>query len=85
MLNNQPNPFTESTTIYYTISKASDVEIAVFDWAGRKLTNYKYKSQAAGAYTIAIDKAKLTQAGLYYYTLYVDGKMMASKKMIKLR
>jgi hypothetical protein len=83
-LNNQPNPFTESTTIYYAISKTSNVEVAVFDWTGRKLTTYKYDSQAAGAYTIAIDKTKLTQAGLYYYTLYVDGKMTASKKMIKL-
>jgi enediyne biosynthesis protein E4 len=81
---NHPNPFTESTTIYYTLNKTADVLVALSDGTGRRVSSYSYRNQAAGEYTISVGKDRLTHAGIYYYTIYVDGKRVTSKKMVKL-
>lgn len=76
---NVPNPFNQKTTISYSIpSQFSNASIVVFDLNGKLLLQYdnlKGKSQ------VAIEGNKLS-AGMYIYSLLVNGKEITSKKMI---
>lgn len=76
---NVPNPFNQKTTISYNIpSQLSNASVAIFDLTGKLLLQYddlKGKSQ------IAVEGNKLS-AGMYIYSLLVNGKEVTSKKMI---
>ncbi|MBI3520717.1 MAG: T9SS type A sorting domain-containing protein [Bacteroidetes bacterium] len=75
---NIPNPFTSESTVNYQLAK--DVTSAVFtvtDIMGRVITSEKANT-AAGAHSI---KLGAYAAGVYYYSLNVDGHV-TTKKMI---
>ena len=74
---NQPNPFNQSTTIRYRLPQGAKGQINVYD-AGGVLVK-----------TVAANESGQTQingadlkAGLYTYTLMVNGQLAASKKFI---
>ncbi|MFZ5518084.1 MAG: YCF48-related protein [Candidatus Zhuqueibacterota bacterium] len=77
---NYPNPFNPSTVIQYSIPKASQVELAVFDLLGRKLKVIVTGKQEAGIYYIKFDSQNLP-AGLYFYRLRT-GEFCETKKMV---
>lgn len=68
-----PNPSVERATVEYTLEKNSDnVNLTVFDKAGRKVLDQKYNSQAAGTYKVNIETSTLN-AGTYFYQLTANG------------
>ncbi len=81
---NHPNPFSSSTIIPYSISKASSVELSVYDILGDKVQTLVNETQAAGNYNIPF-YAKDLSAGIYFYSLSVDGVKSEKKKMLLLR
>ncbi len=76
---NYPNPFKGETTVKYTlINPAKNVSINIIDITGKEV----YKTNAdnqIGAHSIKLGSH--LAAGVYYYTLNIDGAT-SSKKMI---
>lgn len=76
---NIPNPFSNSTSISYTIPQQfSSAKIIVSDRNGNALKQVNLSNNKG---TITVDAAILT-SGAYQYSLYVDGKLIDSKQMI---
>ena len=77
---NKPNPFSNETVIEYNIvSKSNTSSIMIFDMNGKLLKTYPVKEQGKGQITI---NGKELSAGLYHYSLVVDGQEIDTKKMI---
>ena len=76
---NIPNPFSENTTISYTVpSTTGKVILAVFDLNGKMLLQYNLQQ---GKNTIVV-KGNTLSAGMYLYSLIADGQEVLSKKMV---
>lgn len=80
---NYPNPFNPSTTIQYDISKASQVNLVVYDILGQKIGELVKGFHEAGSYSVNFDASKFP-SGLYIYRLQA-GKFTSIKKMILLK
>ena len=77
---NVPNPFASSTSINYNLPKQfSSARIMITDKAGN--TVKQFSISGAGKGNITVDAAMLS-SGTYQYSLYVDGKLLASKQML---
>lgn len=75
---NVPNPFTGESTITYQLAKdANSVLFTVTDVMGRVISSEK-AATSTGSHSIKLGSFA---AGVYYYTLNVDGKT-STKKMI---
>ncbi|MFT3702385.1 MAG: tail fiber domain-containing protein [Agriterribacter sp.] len=80
---NTPNPFRGNTTINYKISREnSNAQIVVYDAAGKTLKQYNISPDENGM--LRIDAATLP-SGTYHYTLFVDGKIVDTKKMVLIK
>jgi len=77
---NEPNPFSNSTTIGFYIDQPSLVEISVFDMTGRQLY-FDKGNYTSGGHSIVIDQSDLNSSGLLYYQLSAGDKV-ATKRMI---
>ncbi len=78
-----PNPFSSQLTIPYIIGKEGNhqVNIVVSDLAGRAV--YRYAESATfGEYTHTWTPAGNLAKGLYLVSLYVDGSLMHTAKVI---
>ncbi len=80
---NFPNPFNPSTEIKYSIPKASNVSLTVYNMLGQKIAGLVNGQKAAGNYTVLFDASKLS-SGIYFYTLKA-GNFVTTKKMILLK
>jgi F5/8 type C domain/Secretion system C-terminal sorting domain len=83
LFQNYPNPFNPSTTIRFTIPKASYVNLTVFNILGQRVEAILNKELSAGTYNITFDASKYS-SGVYFYTLKT-GDYLLTKKMILLR
>jgi hypothetical protein len=78
-----PNPFTEQTTISYSLTSAAAVELKLIDALGKEIRLQGIKNQEIGNYTFNIDKNQLNLAsGLYIISLKVDSKTSYSKLLL---
>jgi Secretion system C-terminal sorting domain len=83
LLQNQPNPFTNQTTVKYQLKKAaSDVAVQVYDIRGVKVFEKAEKNLKAGSYSVEISDNTLS-SGMYFCTLTVDGQKVTNKMMKK--
>ncbi len=80
---NYPNPFNPKTTIEFSLIKAGNVELTVFNTAGQKVATLINKDMKAGKSQIAWDASNLA-SGLYYYRL-VSGDFKSVKKMLLIK
>jgi len=77
---NIPNPFTNTTTISYSLpNKFSSAKIIITDKNGKQLKQLNLPG--AGKGTIHVD-ASILASGAYNYSLFVDGRLIASKEMV---
>jgi hypothetical protein len=80
MSQNVPNPFTNETTIQYSIpSIVTNASIEVYDLIGKKMGTYPLLIKGESSLKITSDKLA---AGMYIYSIIGDGKVMESKRMI---
>lgn len=70
---NYPNPFNPTTTIEYSIPKAGQVRIAVFDILGNRIKTLVNSRQQAGRYTVSWngvnDEGREVSTGIYFYRI----------------
>jgi len=78
---NQPNPFSQATTIRYTIPQGASAQISIYDGATGALVK---TMRAPESGQVQINAFEL-RAGTYTYTLLVNGNVAASKQMVILK
>ena len=77
---NMPNPFTEDTKIsMYIDNEVSNAELYIFDVQGKYISSYHISERGNAEVTISGNDLN---AGMYLYTLVVDGKEVGTKRMI---
>jgi len=78
---NIPNPFNQSTVIRYTLPQTcNSAQIVMTNTAGRIVRQIPVSgSGEAGSITI---EAGSLSAGIYYYSLYADNRLIDTKKML---
>jgi aminopeptidase N len=80
---NEPNPFTDLTTIQYNIPRESHVKISIFDSQGNEILIPVNKKHEPGKYKLDLTNEFLSP-GIYLYKLEA-GKYSESRKMIIVR
>jgi hypothetical protein len=81
LIQNQPNPFNDQTTISYQLNKSAEkVSVQIFDVTGVKVFERNSSDVKAGSYSVDVNTADYA-AGLYFYSITVDGQKI-TKKMI---
>ena len=77
---NKPNPFSESTVITLNIpERTQKASIFIYDMSGKQVQNIAVSER--GETNITVYASDLT-AGMYIYTLVVDGKVSVTRRMI---
>jgi len=80
---NYPNPFNPTTTISYSVPKASDVRLTVYDMMGREVTVLAEGRKAPGVYSVEFN-GKNFASGVYFYKLKA-GSTVLKQKMVMLK
>lgn len=80
---NYPNPFNPTTTINYSIQKAGEVNLKVYDMLGTEVASLVNERQEAGNYSIEFNASDLP-SGIYVYRLSA-GNFVDTKKLILLK
>ena len=77
---NTPNPFSDNTEIKYSISEsATKANLYIYDMQGRQIKNISNLKKGDGSAIISGTELK---AGMYIYSLIVDGIEVDTKRMI---
>jgi hypothetical protein len=77
---NYPNPFNPTTTISFTLPKASQTTLKVYNMIGQEVATLINGYQTAGLYFVDFDATKLA-SGVYLYKLQ-SGSFTQTKKML---
>lgn len=80
---NYPNPFNPTTTINYSIPKASNVQLKIYDVLGKEVATLVNEGKIAGSYSVNFD-ASMLSSGIYFYSLKSDN-LYQVKRMILLK
>lgn len=84
LINNFPNPFNAFTKIIYKVANRLNVKVVVFDIRGQEIETLTNKQHNQGTYNIIFDGNKLS-SGIYFCILFVDNRIIDTKKMILVR
>jgi hypothetical protein len=83
---NQPNPFSPSTRIDFAIPTKGNVDLAVYDVAGRLVRLLASGGREAGRYSVQWDGkdsgGARVSAGVYFYRLTSQGESMTRKMTV---
>ncbi|HPT02781.1 MAG TPA: T9SS type A sorting domain-containing protein [Bacteroidales bacterium] len=80
---NFPNPFSQITTINYSIPERSFITLSVYDVLGNEVAILVNETKKAGSYEAVFD-AEFLNSGLYYYRLQT-GKFSQARKLLLLK
>ncbi len=85
---NYPNPFNNGTLIPFSLDTARNVQISVFDLAGKKVRLLFSGRASAGAHVLhwngLDERGKAVASGIYFYRLK-SGNQLQIKKMVLMR
>ena len=78
---NLPNPFAESTQINFVIpDDVLNAKLLFYDMSGRIINEVNINERGKGTLTVYGENL---EKGIYTYSLIADGKLIATKKMVK--
>jgi photosystem II stability/assembly factor-like uncharacterized protein len=80
---NYPNPFNPTTTIGYSVAKAADVQLKVYDLLGRDVATLVQGQHNPGSYSVTFDASRLS-SGVYFYTMRA-GDFVSSKSLVLMK
>ena len=75
---NYPNPFNPTTAISFSLPKAGDVTLKVFDALGKELATLASGEHAAGLHTFHWS-GEGYPSGIYFYRLMIGGRLQVGK------
>ncbi|MFZ1320453.1 MAG: T9SS type A sorting domain-containing protein [Ignavibacteria bacterium] len=81
---NYPNPFNPKTIINYELRVTDNVKIKVFDVLGNEVAELVNEKQNAGSYSVEFDGSGFA-SGIYFYSLYLNGSLFETKRMVMLK
>lgn len=84
LFQNYPNPFNPETTISYTISTASFVDLKVYDILGKEVATLVNETQQPGIYNIKFSIGSSLSTAMYFYRLRA-GDFVQTKKMLLMK
>ncbi|MEE9269804.1 MAG: FlgD immunoglobulin-like domain containing protein, partial [Candidatus Krumholzibacteria bacterium] len=86
---NSPNPFNPVTDVSYYLPAAGRVAIEFFDVRGKRVRRLEPGREGPGMHTVrwngTNDRAEPLSSGIYFYRLVVDGRNIATRKMMLLK
>jgi phosphatidylserine/phosphatidylglycerophosphate/cardiolipin synthase-like enzyme len=80
---NYPNPFNPTTTIAFSLPKASNVSLTIFNSLGQRVETLASSYYTAGTYKVTFNATNLS-SGVYYYRL-VSNDVQMTKSMVILK
>ena len=80
---NYPNPFNPTTMINFSIPKAGNVTLKVYDIQGKEVATLVSGYKTAQSYQVEFDGSNLA-SGVYFYTLHTDN-FNQTKKMVLMK
>jgi hypothetical protein len=80
LLQNVPNPFNGTTQIWFKIAAEADVNITVYDYTGKEISDINSGMMDKGSHSVEFRSENLP-SGIYFYTLEVNGLKTEMKKM----
>jgi hypothetical protein len=83
LFQNYPNPFNCETKIQFSIVKAMEVKLTIYDLLGREVRTLICECRQAGVHTANFDATGLS-SGMYFYMLQA-GEAVETKRMILLK
>jgi len=78
---NYPNPFNPSTTISYSLSKASYVKLRVYNILGKELATLSDGFQSAGNHSVRFLAPNMA-SGIYFYRLEAEGRSIMKQMLL---
>jgi hypothetical protein len=81
---NYPNPFNPQTNIQFTLPNDANVKLQIMNVLGEFVSVLIDENITAGKHDYEFNAAQFP-SGIYFYTLQVDGNILATKKMILLK
>ncbi len=88
LMPNFPNPFRNATTIKFAVPHDADVNLSVYDIAGRKVTTLLNGKVKKGFYSVVWNgkdaRNRKVKSGIYFYVLKA-GRFRSSRKMVMIR
>jgi hypothetical protein len=81
---NYPNPFNPSTTINFTLGKASNVKLTVYNLLGQRVATLVDGRMNAGTQSVVFDASRFA-SGVYFYRLDAGSNFNSVKKMLLLK
>jgi len=80
---NYPNPFSHTTTINYSVSKESMIDIDIYNSLGARVATLVNENKQPGDYSVTFDGTNLSD-GIYYLRMK-SGNQVVSKKMMLMK
>lgn len=80
---NYPNPFNPTTEISFSLPKAGNVTLKIYDIIGKEISTLMNTKLNSGDYTVAFDGKNLS-SGVYFYKLEADN-FVQMKKMVLMK
>lgn len=80
-LENYPNPFSNSTTINYSIRKDANVSISILDLLGNTVAELENGNQVSGEHTTTWDASAVAE-GMYLLQLKVENNIKTKKIIV---
>lgn len=78
---NYPNPFSQQTTVSYSLKKGANVSVDVVDLTGRKVMEKEFGYKTAGNHNFTLNAGTLN-AGVYFYTLKANGVTLTQRMTV---
>ncbi|MBU1706958.1 T9SS type A sorting domain-containing protein [bacterium] len=83
LFQNYPNPFNATTTIRYDVKQASNVQLAIYNLLGQKVTTLTDRRHLPGSYSVSW-KADDLPSGMYLCRMEV-GDFVQTRKLVLLK
>ena len=78
---NYPNPFNPTTTIEYSLSRQSHVNIKIFNSLGQEISELVNSDRSAGIHRVHFDGSRIA-SGVYFYKMTAGSFVKVRKMMI---
>lgn len=78
---NFPDPFTDQTTILFTLAEPGRVSLAVYNLLGQRVADLEEGDRPAGPHTLTMQRGNLA-AGVYFLRLMAGGRQFTERLVV---